>query len=458
MATPLTLSQCPSDEPLPPEVAENDPAWQSVCYLVVDPDLGPPGFCPQADPPVVDLTFTDPIQAQEVVLSATVPANFAATSAYWSAEVVHSDGTRELLWEHVSTEGSPFAGGQAVRFGAPGLVSESVHYFRVAFCDEVNCFCWSDRSAAVTSNPFSDSPVPLPGGPVEQIVEDTFHRPQTSPYLAPGDGLGPEEVWLGYDGPRILDLSLDKNGGETFAVLPEAKTAKWTKPADHSHNLAQIEFLPLCTAENPNPPSNTSCAEDATDYHVEVEVRYVSRSEECPDPSYRDPNKFEAFYYMAQLLYEPNWGELLVPDPTLRIIRAEPVPSAWENSDGSGEVTECTSMGTHLASDTITNLCPNITEDDVAGLRNATRPILLRLEANTNKQTKEVQLTTIISWENCTSEGECVRVECTVCRIDDSLEPTHVLYDTPGHWGATAHHWDHRLESFVTGSEPTSGQ
>ncbi len=234
----VVWAPCPPG-PLLQEVANADPDYLAACT--------PTPTCPTPDAPVLVGTAL----AQEAVIRATVPDGFTPTRVLWQAERFVSPGVYQLLWTHESIAGiSQGAGPYPVDFGAPGLATNATHHFRVTFCNADGCFCWSPRSAAVTTTGFDTTGPAPPPSPVVQKVEDRFQRPATNPKYSQmgvpgsrlGDGLGPDVVWKDYheqvniwNGSKIVT-------NPNAAYIPTNAIACYTPPAAHEHSYADARF------------------------------------------------------------------------------------------------------------------------------------------------------------------------------------------------------------------------
>lgn len=430
------LGQCPGSEPLPPEVAENDPVWAELCIL-------PGGGCPVPDPPQQAIGWS--AQPQQIVIQATVPSDYTATSAKWRVESLNASGLWETLYDHSSTQelgaDGQYDPGEVVKFAAVGLPPGSDHRFRVAFCNDSGCLCWSARSATIPTQPKTDFIVEAPDPPLDPMIQDRFNRPATDPKCQPdmdndgtpdgplGDGLGPEVVWD--------DCSEEIYQHHSMVIAPNQESARATGPsrmmvyqakvAEDSHSYAYAKVR----VTNPNEdPSGFK-------YNLQIQARIAEDQSAAAIKSY------------AVKLIENVRG---CTSPTLFVVRLP----------GEYDFAGCENGEPHsgLPADAAT-LCvdgPPLDEIDTNDPEGRSKPVHMQIEVR-DIQSAGVMVPKIIGtvgWGNCPDDKgiEDCEFTCQVVRTD--TDDPGGMVGINGRWGMGFHEMGYDVLIFEAGSDPAT--
>ena len=183
-----TSALCPTNQPLPASVAENEQFFAVLCGLGWQGGAAPLPCPKPTNPPTIDSTFS-----QSVVLSATVPDFMQTAVAAWWRVVYVTGYSAEVLYEYRSALSPAVPGGAAVTFRAPGLRTSGNHRYQVAFEDSNHeMTCWSPVKIGDTS-PFAGGEPPPTD--TSLMLEDEFTGPQTTFLANGGDGIGPDKVY-----------------------------------------------------------------------------------------------------------------------------------------------------------------------------------------------------------------------------------------------------------------------
>jgi hypothetical protein len=396
-ASPLR-AQCPGPIPQDQEDANSNPVYIAQCS-----NTGPGGGCPI--PAAPDILSVD---AQEAIVSAIAP--FTAERVYWRAYEKDANGFFQLVWDYISSENAPYLKDTQVTFGAPGFKEGKDIRFEVAFCDDTECFCWSDPGAIAQTLAFSGS-APDPIATNAQEIEAIFEVPQTTSMQAGGDGLGPVEAWV--SGGYIAD---DKDpatiGGTVFLPLSAGMVRSANSKESHAYSEAWVR----------NELSGLSIAEgyEAADYNIDVSVRTYGTST-------------QGFGYYVKLAFEDQYND---GKKTLTL-----------GYLSGGNRHEYLLPGEFVE---IQQTIPLDTED--ANRTDASEAVLLRIEVDDNLGAGESVITGYLAWD-CSSGPitNCTNV-IQVGPLTDSDAQTHGLLGVKGMPGVSAHHTGHYVDSFKAGS------
>lgn len=421
IAGPPVWALCPGG-PLFSEVVNNDPMLLQAC--------GGGGQCTVPARPTI-LTG-DPFNGpQSYRVQATIPQGLqGVTSARWIAE--YKQPTTQLIgvWytgETIEGFQTPKNGGETITSVLPGLVSGTTTYFKVAFCVDDDCTCWSDRSLGEDTPSFSTS-LPKPPGSVDLEVEDDFRRPATSPKFQPanptvraGDGLGPWQenpsgasnlrgiVWV--DGVKGVAAG---NGSRIHtdqerAFLPVNAAPCYGREATHEHAYAEALF-----ELDPNEQ------DDLYNFDVRSRVHF---------------NDSVLRGYFVKLAH----GFVGADSPTLRIGRFEgmnPINKVDLEMPTSDPADKC---------------------DEAPPLaRTGGQRVWLRTEVfNTIGPQPHPKVVATAAWGNCSANQPIDQCEHVCMAEFEDFDPIGGEFlEIEGMWGMFAHERNYFLDLFRAGSEP----
>lgn len=312
-----------------------------------------------------------------------------------------------LLWEHESVDGLPIGGhppSTVVEFGAPGLVENSEHRFRVAFYDAWGKWtCWSSFRNNVNTTPFSGIAPDAPSN-TTVMVEDEFRRPETSYDLSGGDGIGPEAVWN-----TEFQTKIDADEQMVLMVPTEviASGAIFGTIAP-PHAYAEAYFV--------NDVSSN------TKYNVDVSARgFVDEN---------DNNYQKLFFLKLENDIEPDGKPRLRIGRTVNTNPSYLLNKKLEDIDG----------------------CPTtIPLENENGQTGRSDPVWLRIEVDDDDIHDHAIVTGTVAW-NCTSGGigDC-GASCEIT-FEDTGDPAG-MYNKSGALGFDSHHKVHYLDRFRAGWE-----
>lgn len=410
-----------------------------------------------------------PAQTQEVKLTASPGDPLTPTSDYYSVVIWGQVCTGSAWYDRWavesadSVERAKAAGVGYITYGVAGLLTDAKYRYRVGWCKKNSsgvktCNCYGDpgfidanADGTVDARPttFPTPPFALPPN-TALYAEDRFVRPPTDPKRSRtsqallGDGLGPfgwgddrGAVWANIgNGARIAA----DGSGDTFAEIPQTSQFVWgvsSAPEANTHTFAEIEFVPHCTTDRANPPTNTTCTaaqSTVVNYRNDVQTRVVT-------------NGGQSYAYTAQAIFEPDWG----PEPittartTIRRIQGTsnaalvtfPLVGTGALNPDSG--LGCVIDGTNAAA----------TEANTSGLREGGR-ILLRVRVKDDTGLDpHPRVRSTIAWN---WNGTGYDRHCTWEYHDTAIGPGNTLYDQAGGGGFFVHHWDARIERYAAGS------
>jgi len=423
-------AQCIGPKPLLSELALVSP-WRQYCY----PPPPLPNPCTPPAPPIL----VSAVGAQEVQLQATVSDGFTASSAWWRAEQITSQGPL-TVWEFESKSGIlSTPGPYTVTFGAPGLAGTDPYYFRVSFTNAQNGtkLCYSDLSAAsFTQGAFSSLPPAPPPTPVQQLVEDDFNRQgSTLKCVNPtGAGLGPNEVWT------------DCIGGQGGSVNETYHVAEFTPSGQATYRRSQASWFPSYSEMNvrvrePNLKYNLEvegAVQPGTWNGVPTDKFYVAKLDFGPRDCTQHPILFLAKFPMEygyaacnidgtpRTELQPSGGVLTIPDTVNGGPKCNATPPLGQ-AEGGGET--------------------------------RSKPVWMRIETQYNPTTNPANwtVTGTVAWD-CPTSGspvppidQCGHV-CTKTRVDTAVEAD---MQVPGAWGMGFHERYYHVEIFRAGAPPS---
>lgn len=302
------------------------------------------------------------------------------------------------------------AGGRGT-FGAPGLLEGSAHLFRVAFCDETGCTCWSGNSAQYSTTSFPGA-APLPPTDTVQEVEDNFHRRISTPKAQGGDGLGPDGVWIENTmnpGTKIGD------DADSALVLPSGFAMYLARQATHEHSFAEVRLA----------------KDDPTEagYNFEVEGRIHMTGAGSMDA------------YLVKLVR--GWRGC---DGAAALIIGRATEQAVLYCDGDPPA-PAPDRGILIPGSPPVGTCNEALPLSTGG------SVWLRIETTDSAASGEPEITGTVAWGSCPAGSGISGCEhvCTFTRTDVG-DPGSMLR-VKGEWGFTGHDVHHRIEIFRAGSQ-----
>ncbi len=409
------------------EVVDNDPIYQDIC-------LSKPPSCSAPAPPVVlDDPADDFVRPQELSFEATVPAGFVADRVKRQVEYVGAGGAILPLWADESEQGirkdgagNPIAGPYTIRLGAPGLLENTGHRFRVSFRRDSDDYwlCLSIRTPEKSTTAFSTfGPTP----PVTVEVEDDFRRPETDFRSNAGDGLGPAVVWQESLTTARIASDGDEQAPEFSALLNPSVLERYAAEASNPHTYAEGLFR---TAQ----PGFYNI-DLFTKEHVVSQMPMVMNS------------------YVLKLAYLTRGCDT---NPTLFLLRAV-------EESGSSTCDQAGLPNPNLPPDAALvipdpsqpkcNARPPLDVEDGADTFTPKRsqPVWLRIEADQSVEGDPI-ITATVAW-NCPDNqviGNCGNV-CKLTRTDNVSSDMLLV---KGLWGFWVHDKAYYLDFFRAGSDP----
>lgn len=405
---------CPTQTPLTDLDAEGDPLYYNVICVFNPGGLEPPPPCPKPAAPTV---LPSSVRSQGMTLQATVPNDIASAHAvWWTAEYLSDTGELVTLWIERSVQGIGSGGlvpGTNVEFGAPGLVENGNHYFRVTFEDATGLkMCWSPRTSATTTTGFATCPTPPSGLYVK--VEDDFDRPETDPVhgTPAGDGIGPDEVWTPSDSiSPTHPIRIAEDEESALAVPTSNMVYERLQETDHK-SYAETEIrVDLARS------AGTSFA-----YNYQMQARMGQV----------DPSTGQAPSVAVKLIKGPRQ----CTQPSLLIFQ---LPEEYT-------ITRCTADGSAPEPPIGGTICTDappldIEDPNEPGL---SYPVWLRIEVENNYDKEPVVTGTAYWWDSGGAYQECMASRVFV-------GDPYQMVDVEGRWGVSFHDKHYRVGTFCAG-------
>lgn len=440
---------CVRNRPAPYVYAEQIDSSQLLTEPAFGCDFVPlPYPCDKSQTPVISEWPGTP--TQEVKLSATPHDPMSSyRSLFVVAQRLVASGWEDV-WdlpnEPTDAVAEAKANGTATAtFGVTGLLPGERYRFLVGWCKTTDvgqgCNCYSDPGFLdVDNDNVADQrpttfPTPPLTPPTPVVLEDSFHRPATSPKrdrasgaLVGGDGLGPGAFWRDAGASPFQNGSRIVVGSVPFAEIPENAQIQCTQTVPNGNGFAEVVFRPHTTSTRPNP--------GVVNYRVDARTRVFVESG-------------TPYSYFAQVRYEPNWGEAQT-EPRVLVFRGVG-PAGQSILDALVKDAPAYDANLGIGCKYDGNAAAPLY--GTGGLTNGGQ-VDLRVETqNQTVPVPRVQVAITLGWD-CTSTG-CAWV-CRWKATDPIVNGSHPLYLAHDYQtGLMAHHWDVRVDHFRAGCAPT---
>ncbi len=249
----------------------------------------------------------------------------------------------------------------------------------------------------------------------------------------PGDGLGPESVWLDFCERNPGSAPHVKHNSGYFYPTSNAEFVALTSA--HQHTFADAMVRIDLTDTN------------ASKYNFQVVARIVPP---------RTPTAFSGRHYMVKLILGPRkcveptlfavWNSDDPNDPANEYVKASCVqesPTQSHPYDPSAGV-ECYHQGQTPPLDVL--------DPDQVNHPGMSKPVWLRIEVeDTNPQQRWVRIRASAMWD-CDLSGMCQH-SCSFERIDEN-DAVHQMHGQLGRWGLGFHEKRYYVDYFKAGNAP----